>query len=89
MRRFWSSVMLTSGRYSGKSVALHRAVPGIERSPFADWLAPFTETAPELFDIVPALEVATKAQCIAARLQYAAFHRFGDPPEELTRKPAA
>ena len=27
MRRFWSSVMLASGRYSGNPVSVHRAVP--------------------------------------------------------------
>ena len=30
MRNFWSSVMLTSGRYKGNPVAKHLAVPGIE-----------------------------------------------------------
>src|SRR4051812_37397144 len=48
MQRFWSSVMLTSGRYSGNPVAVHRAVAGIERPLFADWLALFKETAFEL-----------------------------------------
>src|SRR5262249_44838965 len=48
MQRFWSSVMLTSGRYSGNPVAVHRAVAGIERPLFADWLALFTQTAFEV-----------------------------------------
>jgi hemoglobin len=89
MQRFWSSVMLTSGRYSGNPVAVHRAVAGIERPLFADWLALFTETASELFDAGPALEFAAKAQRIAVSLQLALFHRLGDPPEGLMRKPAA
>jgi hemoglobin len=89
MQRFWSSVMLASGRYSGNPVALHRAVAGIERPLFADWLALFTETAAELFDAGPALEFAAKAQRIATSLQLALFHRLGDPPEGLTRKSAA
>jgi hemoglobin len=89
MQRFWSSVMLTTGRYSGNPVAVHRAVVGIERSLFADWLALFTETASELFDAGPALEFAAKAQPIATSLQLALFHRLGDPPEGLMRKPAA
>jgi len=41
MRRFWSSVMLASGRYSGNPVAVHRAVAGLERRLFADWLTLF------------------------------------------------
>ena len=32
MQRFWSSVMLTTGRYSGNPVAVHRTIAGIERS---------------------------------------------------------
>jgi hemoglobin len=89
MQRFWSSVMLTSGRYSGNPVAVHRAVAGIERSLFADWLALFTETASALFEAGPASEFAAKAQRIAFSLQLALFHRLDDPPEGLTRKSSA
>ncbi|MBS0164417.1 MAG: group III truncated hemoglobin [Nitrospira sp.] len=89
MQRFWSSVMLSSGRYSGNPVAVHRAVEGIERSLFAEWLALFTLTASELFEAGPASEFITKAQRIASSLQLALFHRLGDPPEGLARKSAA
>jgi hemoglobin len=89
MRRFWSSVMLTSGRYSGNPVGVHRTVAGIERPLFADWVALFTQTASELFEVGPASEFAAKAQRIATSLQLALFHRLGDPPEGLTRRPAA
>ena len=89
MRCFWSSVMLTSGRYSGNPVAVHRAVAGIERPLFDDWLALFTQTASELFEVGPASEFAAKAQRIATSLQLALFHRLGDPPVGLMRKPAA
>jgi hemoglobin len=89
MRCFWSSVMLTSGRYSGDPVAVHRAVAGIERPLFAEWLALFIETAFELFEAGPASEFSAKAHRIATSLQLALFHRLGDPPDGLTRKPAA
>ena len=89
MRRFWSSVMLTSGRYSGNPVAVHRAVPGIERPLFADWLALFTQAASEVFEAGPASLFAAKAQRIASSLQLALFHRLGDPPDGVTRRPAA
>jgi hemoglobin len=89
MRRFWSSVMLASGRYSGNPVSVHRAVAGLERPLFADWLALFTATASELFDPVPAAEFSAKAHRIAASLQLAVFHRLDQPPEGLTRRPAA
>ena len=75
MQRFWSSVMLTSGRYAGNPLAVHRAVAGIERPLFTNWLALFTKTASELFDAWPASEFATKAQRIATSLQLAVFHR--------------
>ncbi len=86
---FWSSVMLTSGRYSGNPVAVHRAVANIGRPLFADWLALFTQTAAELFDPTAASAFTAKAERIAVSLQLALFHRPGDPPAGLTRKPAA
>ena len=89
MRRFWSSVMLASGRYSGNPVAVHRAVAGLERPLFAEWLALFTATASELFEPAAAEAFAAKARRIAASLQLALFHRPGQPPEGLTRRPAA
>ena len=89
MRRFWSSVMLTSGRYSGNPVAVHRAVAGLERPLFAEWLALFTATASELFEPAAAEAFATKARRIASSLQLALFHRLDQAPEGLTRRPAA
>ena len=43
MRNFWSSVMLTSGRYKGNPVAVHGQVAGIEMKLFERWLALFDE----------------------------------------------
>jgi hemoglobin len=83
MRRFWSSVMLTSGRYSGNPVAVHRAVRGLERPMFARWLALFEATVRDLFAPEPAAEFITKAHRIATSLQLALFHRLGAPPDGL------
>ncbi len=83
MRRFWSSVMLASGRYSGNPVAVHRAVHGLERPMFARWLALFETTAAELFSPDPAAQFAVKARRIATSLQLALFHRLGMPPDGL------
>jgi hemoglobin len=44
MKRFWSSVMLTSGAYSGNPVGVHRGVPGLERPMFAHWLTLFGQS---------------------------------------------
>jgi hemoglobin len=83
MRRFWSSVMLASGRYSGNPVAVHRAVGGLERSLFARWLALFEATANELFVPESAVLFVDKASRIATSLQLALFHRLGAPPDGL------
>lgn len=84
MRRFWSSVMLGSGRYSGNPVSVHRAVRGLERPMFARWLGLFETTAAELFAPEQAALFADKAQRIAFSLQLAVFHRLGAPPDGLS-----
>jgi hemoglobin len=88
MRRFWSSVMLTSGRYSGNPVSVHRAVAGLERPMFERWLASFEATAAELFAPAPAAIFADKARRIATSLQLALFHRLGLPPDGLPPRAA-
>jgi hemoglobin len=50
MHDFWSSIMLTSGRYKGNPVAVHLRVEGMEPQLFGRWLALFAETCRELFD---------------------------------------
>ena len=81
MRRFWSSVMLTSGSYSGNPMAVHRAVEGLERPMFAQWLALFEATAAELFVPEEAASFADKARRIARSLEMVLFHRFGARPD--------
>jgi hemoglobin len=83
MCRFWSSVMLTSGRYSGNPVAVHRAVQGLGRPLFARWLALFEATVRDLFAPEPAAGLIAKAHRIATSLQLALFHRLGAPPDGL------
>jgi hemoglobin len=85
MGRFWSSVMLASGRYSGNPVAVHRAVAGLERPMFDDWLQLFAQTASELFEPALAAEFSVKARRIAGSLRLALFHRLGEPPEGLVK----
>ncbi len=87
MRRFWSSVMLGSGRYAGNPVAVHRAVRGLERPMFAHWLALFETTAAGLFAPEQAALFVDKARRIAGSLLVAVFHRLGAPPDGLLRRP--
>jgi hemoglobin len=89
MARFWSSVMLTSGRYSGNPVAVHRAVAGLERALFPHWLALFAATANELFVPDLAARFVDKSQRIATSLQPAVFHRLDRPPEGLALRRSA
>lgn len=82
---FWSSVMLTTGRYKGNPMAVHAAVPGIEPSLFGQWLALFGETADELFAPEIASVFRLKAERIAESLQLGLFYR---PQTGLTLRPA-
>lgn len=83
MRDFWSSVMLTSGRYHGNPVAAHRRLDGIKPAHFERWLALFGETCRELFGDETATAFQDKAQRIATSLQLALFYR----PEDDLRAP--
>src|SRR5262249_34287422 len=75
MRRFWSSVTLASGRYSGNPVAVHQAVIGLEQPMFARWLALFEATARDLLAPEAAALFIAKAHRIAQSLQLALFYR--------------
>ncbi|MGH9697452.1 MAG: group III truncated hemoglobin, partial [Bryobacteraceae bacterium] len=75
MRNFWSSVMLTSGRYKGNPVAVHQHVDGIELQLFDRWLALFDETCRELFNDTTAAAFTAKARRIAESLKLAVFYR--------------
>jgi hemoglobin len=79
MHDFWSSVMLTSGRYKGNPVAVHLRVEGIEPQLFARWLVLFDETCSELFDDDVADVFRAKAERIAESLKLALFYRPGRP----------
>lgn len=79
MRNFWSSVMLTSGRYKGNPVAVHHRVEGIELDLFDRWLALFDETCRELFAQELAEAFRGKAVRIAESLKLALFYRPDRP----------
>jgi hemoglobin len=79
MRNFWSSVMLTSGRYKGNPVAVHQRVDGIELALFDRWLALFDETCRELFVVDTAAVFQGKAARIAESLKLALYYRPDRP----------
>jgi hemoglobin len=78
MRRFRSSVMRASGRYSGNPVAVHQGVIGLEQPMFARRLALFDRIAKDLLSPETAVLFVTKAHRIAASLELALFYRPGN-----------
>ena len=88
MYSFWSSVMLTSGRYKGDPVSTHRNVVGVEPQMFSNWLGLFEATAAELFVAEIADQFALKARRIAESLKLAMFFRPDQAwPEDLRQRP--
>lgn len=79
MYAFWSSVMLTTGRYKGNPVVKHLIIPGIRPPLFERWLALFDQTCGELFDEAVSNEFRIKAARIAESLQLALFYRPDRP----------
>jgi len=75
MRDFWSSIMLTSGRYHGNPVSVHRRLEGLTPELFEHWLGLFAETCGELFDEAVAASFMDKARRIATSLNLALFYR--------------
>ncbi|MGE5271363.1 MAG: group III truncated hemoglobin [Thiohalocapsa sp.] len=73
---FWSSVMLTSGRYKGNPMAAHLKHP-IEPQFFDRWLALWHETSGEVFAPPLAAQFRSKAERIAESLKLALFFRPG------------
>lgn len=74
---FWSSVMLTTGRYKGNPMAVHmKQKSAIEPSMFGRWLELWRETAHEICDERGATAVISKAERIAESLQLGMFFRL-------------
>jgi hemoglobin len=86
MYAFWSSVMLTSGRYKGNPVGVHHKVAGIAPPLFGDWLDLFEATAAEMFEPAIADRFAGAARRIAESLKLALFFRADQPWQEDLRR---
>jgi hemoglobin len=90
MYAFWSSVMLTSGRYKGNPVAVHQQVAGITPPLFGQWLDLFEATARGLFVPAIAEDFAIRARRIAESLKLALFFRPDKPwTEDLRHRQSA
>ena len=71
---FWSSVMLTSGRYKGNPLAVHQGVAGIRADLFPRWLELFAATCRETLSPEIGAVFNAKAMRIADSLQRALFY---------------
>ena len=74
---FWSSVMLTTGRYKGNPLMMHlKHVAKIRPDMFGRWLDLWRETAGEVLDKAGAAAVVAKAERIAESLQLGMFFKL-------------
>ena len=89
LQSFWSSVMLTSGRYKGRPLPAHvKHADSISAASFQRWLAIWRETTEELLDPPSAAALQEKAERIAESLSLGiAFH--ADPGRLLPRSARA
>jgi hemoglobin len=79
MYAFWSSVMLTSGRYKGNPMMKHMVIPGMKPELFTQWLSLFEATCRELCDDTIRAAFMEKAERIAESLKIAIFYRPDRP----------
>lgn len=78
---FWSSVMLTTGRYKGQPVPAHRKhLSRITPQLFDRWLGLWSATTDELMTPDAAAALQAKAARIAESLQLALFFKLPDAP---------
>jgi hemoglobin len=74
---FWSSVMLTTGRYKGQPLAAHmKHKARIEPAMFDRWLHLWRETARETLSKPAAAAIIMKAERIAESLQLGLFFKL-------------
>ena len=74
---FWSSVMLTTGRYKGNPMMMHlKHLARIRPEMFGRWLELWGETAREVLDEAGAAAVIVKAGRIAESLQLGMFFKL-------------
>ena len=84
MKRFWESVALNAGTYSGKPVPAHKKLTAVEPAHFKIWLALFRQTLEETAPSHGAIGYfMERAERIAESLQLAMFGFPGLPVKRL------
>jgi hemoglobin len=69
MYDFWSSIMLSTGRYHGNPFQKHKDLPAFDVALFDRWLALFAQTAQEIHTEEIANRYIEKSQRIAESLK--------------------
>jgi hemoglobin len=91
LKDFWSTVLLTTGRYKGNPHLAHFRLP-IEAGYFARWLTLFAETANEVMSAPNAEVVVRKANLISVNMKRVLASGPGIPgptssPQQSSRIP--
>jgi hemoglobin len=68
LKKFWSTVLLTTGRYKGDPMMKHLQLP-LDPDHFNRWLALFAETANEVLPPPIAANIVAKSERIAQNFQ--------------------
>jgi len=74
---FWSSLMLTTGRYSGRPLQKHLALKTVRPEDFTLWLRLFNETALSVGGEAFAAAFMAKANRVAGSFRMAMFDELG------------
>ena len=86
LQAFWSSVMLTSGRYKGRPLPAHiKHADAIDDRAFSRWLGIWRETTNEILDSAAASALQEKAARIAESLSLGI--KFARCPQSLVPQP--
>lgn len=89
LQAFWSSVMLTSGRYKGRPLPAHvKHADAISAASFERWLAIWKKTTDELMETEAAAALQEKAARIAESLSLGIAFNRGELPGLPSRRMA-
>ena len=75
MKDFWSSLMLTSGRYKGRPMPVHVQMSEVKPEDFTRWLELFRVTAHEVCEKDIAELFIERAQKVAESFQLCMFYK--------------
>jgi hemoglobin len=76
LKNFWSTVMLTTGRYKGDPMMTHLQLP-LEPNHFSRWLELFAETAKQILSPDHAAAIITKSERIAGNFKAGLAYQRG------------